>query len=81
MLELGPQLKGWGRTDADWIVFVFARAFGVAKRTETARWALLLSKAGVTSVLAREMLFSSQFPVVDVGSVWMVKETFFLSLC
>lgn len=34
----------------------------------------------MASGLATKMLFSSQFPVVDVGAVWMVKETFFLIL-
>lgn len=33
-----------------------------------------LSKAGMASGLATEMLFSSQFPV---GAVWMVEEAFF----
>lgn len=32
----------------------------------------------MASGLATEMLFSRQFPVVDVGPVWMVKATFFL---
>lgn len=35
----------------------------------------------MASGLATEMLIFSQFPVVDVGAVWMVKEAFFLSLC
>lgn len=36
-----------------------------------------LNKAAMASGLAAEMLLSSEFPMVDVGAVWMVKETFF----
>lgn len=31
----------------------------------------------MASGLATGLLFSTQFPVVDVGAVWMVKEAFF----
>lgn len=80
MLKLGPQLKRWGRTGADWIVFVFAQAFCITEQ-KLLGGLCFLGKAGMAFGLATEMLFSSQFPVVDVGAVWMVKGTFFLSLC
>lgn len=54
--------------------------FGSQKGQKLLGVLCFLSKAGMASGLATEM-FSSQFPVVDVGAVWMVKKTFFLSLC
>lgn len=55
--------------------------FGSQKGQKLLGVLCFLSKAGMASGLATEMLFSSQFPVVDVGAVWVVKEAFFLSLC
>lgn len=55
--------------------------FGLQKRQKLLGGLCFLNKTGMASGLATEMLFSSQFLVVDVRAVWMVKETFFLSLC
>lgn len=50
--------------------------FGLQKGQKLLGSLCFLSEAGMASGLATEMLFSSQFPVVDVGNVWMVMETF-----
>lgn len=55
--------------------------FGSQKGQKLLGGLCFLSKARMASGLVAEMLFSSQFPIVDVGAVWMVKATFFLSLC
>lgn len=78
MLELGPQLKGWGRTMLIGLYLYLPEHFGSHKGQKLLGGLCFLSKAGMASGLATEMLFSRQFPVMDVGPVWMVKATFFL---